>query len=83
LDGLCDVVNEQVGPKTMVEHMIRKMQLVSYIHKLLLENVEQTHKKQHKIYASKKRLQMFKGFKGKGTKVKMCKPSKKKNLAGS
>ncbi len=59
------------------------MQLVSYFHKYLLENVEQAHKKQQKIYASKKGLQMFEEFEGECTKVKMCKPCKKKNPACS
>jgi hypothetical protein len=45
LNGLCEVVNEQMGPEAMVEQMIWKMQLVSSIHKSLLGNVEQAHKK--------------------------------------
>jgi hypothetical protein len=49
----------------------------------LLENVEQAHKKQCKVYAFKKGLQMFEGFDGKGVKVKMQKPGKKKNLVSS
>jgi hypothetical protein len=49
----------------------------------LLENVEQAHKKQCKVYAFKKGLQMFEGFEGEGVKVKMQKPGKKKNLVSS
>jgi len=41
LNGLCDVVDEQVGSKAMVKQMIRKMSFVSCTHKSLLENVEQ------------------------------------------
>jgi hypothetical protein len=56
------------------------MQLVSWS---LFENVEQAQKKQCKVYASRKGLQMFKGFEGEGMKVKMQKPGKKKNLTSS
>jgi hypothetical protein len=49
----------------------------------LLENVEQTQKKQCKVYAFKKGLQMFEGFEGEGVKVKMHKLGKKKNLVSS
>jgi hypothetical protein len=44
------------------------MQLLSCIHKFVLENVEQVQKK---FYAYRKGLQMFEGFEGKGVKVKM------------
>jgi hypothetical protein len=47
------------------------MQLVSCIHKCALENVEQVQKKQRKVYASRKGLQMFEGFEGERVKVKM------------
>ncbi len=40
LNELCDVVDEHVGSEVMAEHMIQKMQLVSCIHKSMLENVE-------------------------------------------
>jgi len=56
LNGLCDVVNEQVGPKAMAGHILLKKQLVSWIHKSLLENVEQVQKKQGKVYAFRKGL---------------------------
>jgi hypothetical protein len=44
----------------------------------LLENVEQVQKKQCKVYAFKKGLQMYEGFEGEGVKVKMHKLGKKK-----
>jgi hypothetical protein len=56
LNGLCDVVNEQVGPKAMAGHILLKKQLVSWIHKSLFENVEQVQKKQGKVYAFRKGL---------------------------
>ncbi len=56
LNGLCEVVDEQIGHETMAEQMIWKMQLVSNIHKSLLENVEQAQKKQCKVYVSCKGL---------------------------
>ncbi len=71
LNGLCDVVGEQVGSEAMAEQMIWKMQFVSCIHKSLLEYIEQTQKKQRKIHAFTKQVQMFEGFKGEGMKVKM------------
>jgi hypothetical protein len=40
LNELCDVVDEHVGSKVMVEQMIQKMKLVSCIHKSMIENVE-------------------------------------------
>jgi hypothetical protein len=49
LNGLCEVVDEQMGPKAMAEQMIWKMQLVFSIQKTLLENVEQAQKKQCKV----------------------------------
>jgi len=53
----------------MVEQMINKMQLVVNIHKTLLENVEQAQKKQWKVYAVWKRLQLFEGFEEGDTKI--------------
>ncbi len=67
----------------MAEQMIWKMQLIYGICKSLLENVEQAQKKQHKVYASRKGLQLFTDFEEEGVQIKMQKPSKKKNLAGS
>lgn len=49
LNGLCKVIDEQMGLGAMVEQMIWKMQLVSIIHKTLLKNVEQAQKKQCKV----------------------------------
>jgi hypothetical protein len=49
LNGLCKVIDEQMGLEAMVEQMIWKMQLVSIIHKTLLKNVEQAQKKQCKV----------------------------------
>jgi hypothetical protein len=45
-------VDEQVGHKAMIEHMINKMQLVVSIHEVLLENVEQAQKKQWKVFVT-------------------------------
>jgi hypothetical protein len=52
LNGLCVIVDEQVGHKVMAEQMINKVQLVTNIHKVLLENVEQAQKKQWKMYVA-------------------------------
>jgi hypothetical protein len=49
------------------------------VHKTLLENVEQDHKRQRKVYAARKGLQTFEGF-TENAKVKMCKPGKKRSL---
>ncbi len=46
----------------MAKQMINKMQLVVNIHKTLMENVEQVQKKQQKVYATRKGLQLFEGF---------------------
>ncbi len=48
LNGLCDVMDEQVGPMAMAmaKQMVHKMQLVASIHKTLLENVEQVQNKE-------------------------------------
>jgi hypothetical protein len=48
-----------------------------------LENVEQAQKKQRKVYATRKGLQLFKGFEEGDIKIKMCKPSKKRSVMGS
>jgi hypothetical protein len=79
LSGLCDVFDEQENPKIIVEQMIFKMQLIAKLHKTLLENVEHPQRKQIKVYATRKVLQTFEGF-TKNTKVKMCKPGKKRSL---
>jgi len=83
LSGLCVVVGKQVGHEAMVELMINKMQLVANIYKTLLENVEQAQKKQRKVYVARKGLQLFERFEEGDTKIKMRKPSKKRNLMGS
>jgi hypothetical protein len=83
LNGLCVVVDEQVGHEATIKQMINKMQLVVNIHKILLENVEQAQKKQRKVYAAQKRLQLFEGFEEGDTKVKMHKSGKRRNLMGS
>jgi hypothetical protein len=56
--------------------MVHKMELIA---KSLLENIEQVQKKQRKVYATHKGLQIFDGFE-ENNKVKMCKPGKKKYL---
>ncbi len=81
--GLCDVVDEQEGTEAMSEQMVQKFQLISSIHKFVLENVEQAQKKQHKVNASQKGLQFFEGFERRDVKVKSQKLGKKKNLVGS
>ncbi len=63
--------------------MINKMQLVISIHKVLLENVEQAQKKQWKVFATQKGLQLFEGFEEGDSKIKMCKSSKKRSPMGS
>ncbi len=83
LNGLCELVDEQMGLETIVEQMIQKMQLVFSIFKTLLENVEQAQKKQRKVYTLWKGLQLFIGFEEEGGHIKMQKLGKKKNLAGS
>jgi hypothetical protein len=35
--GLCDVFNEQENPEVIAEQMIRKMRLITSVHKTLLE----------------------------------------------
>jgi len=71
LNGLCEIVDEQMGLEAMVEQMIWKMQLVSSIHKTLLENVEQAQKKQCKVKVPRKGLQLFIGFEKEGVQIKM------------
>jgi hypothetical protein len=70
LNGLCDVFDEQASPEVMANQMILKMQLITSVHKFLLENVEHAQKKQRKAYATRKGLQTFKGF-TENTKIKM------------
>jgi len=79
LSGLCDVFDEQKNPKVIVEEMILKMQLITSVHKTLLENVEHAHRKHKKVYATKKGLQTFEGS-TKNAKVNMCKLGKKRSL---
>jgi hypothetical protein len=57
--------------------------LVASIHKVLLENVEQAQKKQQKVYATRKGLQLFERFEERDTKIKMRKQGKKRSLMGS
>jgi hypothetical protein len=40
LNELCDVFDENAGPKVMVKQMIHKMHLIAGVHKSLLKNVE-------------------------------------------
>jgi len=49
------------------------------VHKSLLENVEHAQRKQRKVYVARKGLQTFEAF-VENTKVKMCKPKKKRSL---
>jgi hypothetical protein len=55
------------------------MQLIASVHKTLLENVEHAQRKQRKVYVAKKGLQTFESF-IENTKVKMCRPRKKRLL---
>lgn len=55
------------------------MEVIANVHKSLLENIEQVRKKQRKVYATRKGLQIFDGF-DENNKVKMCKLGKKKPL---
>jgi hypothetical protein len=43
--GLCDVFDEQETPEVMANQMIFKMQLITSVHKSLLENVEHAQRK--------------------------------------
>jgi len=63
----------------MADNMILKMQLITNVHKYLLENVEHAQRKQRKVYATRKGLQTFDGF-VENTKVKMCRPGRKRSL---
>jgi hypothetical protein len=83
LNGSCAIVDEHVGHKAMIEQMINKMHLVVNIHKVLLENVEQVQKKQQKVFATQKGLQLFEGFEEEDTKIKIRKLNKKISLMGS
>lgn len=76
LNELCHVFDEHAKPKLMAEYMVHKMELIA---KSLLENIEQVQKKQRKVYATHKGLQIFDGFE-ENNEVKMCKPGKKKYL---
>lgn len=59
--------------------MILKMQMITNVHKTLLENVEQAQKRQRKVYVVRKGLQTFEGF-IENAKVKMRRPGKKRSL---
>jgi len=63
----------------MADQMILKMQLITNVHKSLLENVKHAQRKQRKVYATRKMLQTFEGF-TKNTKIKMHRPRKKRSL---
>jgi hypothetical protein len=79
LSGLCDVFDEQKNLEVMADQMILKMQMITSVHKSLLENVEHAQRKQRKVYVAKKGLQTFEGF-IQNTKVKMRRPGKKRSL---
>jgi hypothetical protein len=78
-NGLCDVFDEHASPEIMADEMIIKMQLITSVHKSLLENVEHAQRKQRKVCVAEKGFQAFEGF-VKNNKVKMRKPGKKKSL---
>jgi hypothetical protein len=78
-NSLCDGFDEHVGLEVLAEQMVHKMQLFTNVHKSLLKNIEQDQKKQRKVHAACKGLQIFDGFE-ENNKMKMCKPSKKKSL---
>jgi hypothetical protein len=79
LNGLCDVFDENAGPKVMVKQMIHMMYLIASVHKFLLQNVEQVQKKQKKVYVVCKGLQTFDGLE-ENNKVKMRRLGKKRSL---
>ncbi len=59
------------------------MELIASIHKNVLLNVEQAHKKQRKTYATRKGKHLFEGLIARETMVKMKKPGKKRALTTS
>ncbi len=55
-------MDDHVEPENFVIHMVSKMELVVQLHESLLENVDQTQKKQMKTYATRKSCIMFSFF---------------------
>ncbi len=60
--------------------MVEKLKLISVMHSYVLENVDQTQKRQRRSYATWKGKQEFSGLEEGRTMVKMKKPRKKKAL---
>jgi uncharacterized protein YmfQ (DUF2313 family) len=64
----------------MMQLMVEKFKLISNMHSSVLENVDQTHKRQRRSYVAQKCKQEFVGSEEGRTMVKMRKPRKKKAL---
>jgi hypothetical protein len=60
--------------------MVEKLKLISNMHSSMLENVDQTWKRQCRSYAARKGKQEFIGFQEGKTMVKMRKPRKRRAL---
>jgi hypothetical protein len=80
-NGLSTFTNVQKDELTldeMMQLMMEKLKFISDMHSYILENVDQTQKRQCRSYAARKGKQEFSGLEEKRTMVKMRKPRKKK-----
>lgn len=83
LSSLTWIVEIQIANEEMALQMVSKMKLVAQLHEYLLQNVDQTKKKQKRTYAAKKGQVMFHSFEDGKMSINMRKLSKKKYLLAS
>jgi hypothetical protein len=77
LSNLTQVVNDQVDLEDLILQMIAKMKLITKLHESLLEDVDQAHEKQKRVYVARKWCIMFHSFKEGEVFLKMRKLGKR------
>jgi len=80
LIAFINVEKEKLTLEEMTQLMVEKLKFISNMHSFVLENVDQSQKRQHKTYAAQKGKQKFVGFEKGKTMVKMRKPGKRRAL---
>jgi hypothetical protein len=83
LSALTGVIDDGIGVEQIATQFLEKVELIASIHRDVLLNIEQAHKKQRSTYVSRKGKHLFEGLIVGETMVKMKRPSKKRALAAS
>jgi uncharacterized protein YvpB len=78
LVAFINVEEEELISEEMTQVMVEKLKLISNMHSIMLENMDQAHKRQRKSYVVRKGKQEFVGFQEGKNMVKMRKLRKRR-----